>query len=84
VAERVGRELVQVALAAASGRRDGSATTPEASPQVEPQPTDAVSLVAAPAQAVTPPAPRKWPLALVPWLGGLTLAVLYLLGKTLL
>jgi hypothetical protein len=78
----VGRELVQVAFTAAQTKSAGeaSATAPAA-------PGDApVETRLADAPVSLPPEPRSatrgMPAAVLPWLGAVTLAVLYLLAKT--
>ncbi len=73
VAERVGRELVQLAFSAVESKR--GAEPAESAVEAVPIP---------PSREVAPRPSWSPPGALLPWLGGLTLAVLYLLVRTFL
>jgi len=84
VAERVGRELVQAAFAAAqvkpgtAGGEPGATSVGGAAVDAE-RMADVPAIATAPAEP--PPTARSLPAAVLPWLGAVTLAVLYLLAK---
>jgi hypothetical protein len=71
VAERVGRELVKMAFSASKVSR--------LEPEVKE--AEATPLASAAPQVTPPPAPQRSAWAM-PWLAGLTLAVLYLLYRS--
>ena len=71
VAERIGRELVKMAFSASTiGRLEPGVNEVEATPPIMP-----------PQVTLAPPAPAR-PTWAMPWLAGLTVAVLYLLYRT--
>jgi hypothetical protein len=77
---------VQVAFAAAQARPGAAAGGPDQTAAVEtlaePERPDAPAVVTPPQDS--PRATRSMPAAVLPWLGAVTLAVLYLLAKTFL
>ena len=89
VVERIGRELVQLEFNAAASRQSAAAIGPESaldpgasSAEGEPQPDAQLVAETRSERPLPAPTPRTIPAAVLPWLGGLTLAVLYLLAKT--
>jgi len=90
VAEKVGRELVQLAFSAASTPQKGMGGSLEAMPAAEEAPAVPAPEVAAVDGIEREHVPeaaretRRIPAGVLPWLGGLTLAVLYLLARSFL
>jgi cobalamin biosynthesis Mg chelatase CobN len=93
IAERVGRELVQLAFSAATSNRNGAPGAidrdPNSTSDTGEEPSEdraragaTAAGMAATHQVPSMPAPRTAPAAVLPWLGALTLVVLYLLGRT--
>ena len=88
VAERVGRELVQLAFNATASTPKAAAGSLEATPVADDgsaAPTSGAAAIAETrAERATPEhASRRIPAGVLPWLGALTLAVFYLLAKSL-